>query len=158
MTRLHDPTSRLRTFESLYEAIERGENVSNCAVDDEGFLAGVQTDPRDHSVVYAERLPDEKYVGVLIKPSFSKRMPTPMEHIRNPGSMPERLTHCTVRVVSGELGFSEIRSTREVRAAVHSCIRHGRGERTETYQTVHNRGQLGNLYERFVLTPRRRAD
>jgi phosphoglycolate phosphatase-like HAD superfamily hydrolase len=154
-TRLHDEVSRRQTFESLYRAIEQRENRTECAVDDAGFVAGVHTDPRDSSVVYAERLGTNQYFGVLLKPSFANRMPTPMEHIRNPGEMPQRLTHCSAHVVVGDLALEQVRSARELRGQLLPEIRFKNAETTETYQTIHNRGQLRRLYDRHAVETRR---
>jgi hypothetical protein len=156
-TRLHTPSARLQTFESLYQSIERGDDLYDCAVDDDGFVAGIHTDSRDNSVLYAERLPDGRYFGALLKPSFSKRLPKPMERVKNPGQMPERLTHCTARIVVGELDLSGVSSTRDIRSVLVPRIHNGTAKTTKTYQTIHNRGQLHQIYERFVLTAHRES-
>lgn len=157
--RLQTARSRMDFFESLYRSIERGETLHEFAVnEDSTFLAGVHTDSRDSSVVYAERLDDSNYFAILLKPSYSKRLPNPTEHLHNPGKMPERLTHCTGRGIRGDLHLEEIRSPRELREAALRIIRAGGAEITESYQTIHTRGQLGQIYHEHVLQPRSAAE
>lgn len=143
--------SRRDLFQHLYQAIEREQALNGSLSDDEGLVAGIYTDPRDGTVYYAERLsPDVKYFGIFLRPSFSKQLPrNPMKLMQKSNKLEKKLTHCTGKLVTDDLSLADCNSPKDVASQVKTAVQSPQGT-VETYQTLHNRGQLLKIYEEYV--------